>query len=132
MRNPKCRTSISKLEGQPGKKGRFLVAQMMVPSMQHVRFPLTEVMSHADECSQGLDQRREKKRLKKAIVTHKYSPKPATEKSNGTVRKNGKKQKSNVAAGLALMHGFTSTNIGGSRLTVCFFPCFELLAESHS
>lgn len=42
----------------------------------------------------------------------------------GKSKKKGKKKgkAKNLAAGLALMHGFSATNVGAGRLTVRFLP----------
>ncbi len=69
----------------------------------------------------GLKERREKKRARKNIM------KPVTDVDSETENlyrpakiKAGKKDgdKSKTPAGLALMHGFTATNIGKKRITV--------------
>ncbi|PIL36747.1 hypothetical protein GSI_00436 [Ganoderma sinense ZZ0214-1] len=76
-----------------------------------------------DEYRNRLAERRERRRAKKAIVDPKPSP-PASETSShdsGDRKKklNGKKGKGlSMPAGLALMHGFSATNIGKNRLTL--------------
>lgn len=40
------------------------------------------------------------------------------ENKKGTKNENNEKKKHRIPAGLALMHGFSSTNVGKSRLTV--------------
>ncbi|KAI0771461.1 hypothetical protein BD413DRAFT_548710 [Trametes elegans] len=79
-----------------------------------------------EEHRQRLAERRERRRAKKAIV----DPRPkATENSSDeepdserrdTSRKASKKKNKglSVPAGLALMHGFSATNLGKKRLTV--------------
>lgn len=79
-------------------------------------------------CAIGLEERRERRRAKKAIVAPK--PLPAESDSgedtdrerrgrSGKASKKSKKGKGlNMLAGLALMHGFSATNIGKNRLTV--------------
>ena len=82
----------------------------------------------------GRAERRERKRIKKAIV----QPKEITE-SDGTGEGNhlisnrkGKKEKTRkkpkIPTALALMHGFAATNVGKNRLTVgdCLL-CFRVL-----
>ena len=74
--------------------------------------------------SPGLAARRERKRIKKAIV----QPKEITEsdetgkenhpRSNLKGKKEKPRKKPKVPAALALMHGFAATNVGKYRLTV--------------
>lgn len=71
----------------------------------------------------GLAERRERRRAKKAIVDPKPDP-PASnvyshDSDDGKKKSSGKRGKGlNIPAGLALMHGFSATNIGKNRLTV--------------
>ncbi|KAG1892549.1 hypothetical protein F4604DRAFT_36200 [Suillus subluteus] len=75
-----------------------------------------------EEHEARLSERRERKRVKRDIVKpdtnialH-ISP-PASEREDGKVaRKRGKKHSG--AAGLALLHGFSATNVGKNRLTL--------------
>lgn len=74
----------------------------------------------------GLTERRERRRAKKAIMEPKQSSSVHSSDNQkddkAKRRENSKKTKNkgvNVAAGLALMHGFSAQNIGSSRLTVC-------------
>lgn len=75
----------------------------------------------------GLAERRERRRTKRAIVAPKVPIDAACDEENGstgvapktTKATKGKRKKStSLAAGLALMHGFTAKNIGRNRLTV--------------
>lgn len=79
-------------------------------------------------CATGLEERRERRRAKKAIVAPKPPP-PESDSGEDTDPKRGgragkasKKSKKgkglSMPAGLALMHGFSATNIGKNRLTV--------------
>ncbi|KAJ7700014.1 hypothetical protein B0H17DRAFT_274889 [Mycena rosella] len=67
-------------------------------------------------------QRRERKRVKRAIVQPKEASEPDTASSQGNAkskkRTKAKDKKTKVPAGFALMHGFTATNVGKNRLTV--------------
>ncbi|KAI0637785.1 hypothetical protein C8Q77DRAFT_1205910 [Trametes polyzona] len=82
---------------------------------------------HDEEHRRRLDQRRERRRANKAIVDP-YRKPPMTSsgeesdsEQNKTSRKASKKTKTHkglhMPAGLALMHGFSATNIGKNRLT---------------
>ncbi|KAJ7228735.1 hypothetical protein GGX14DRAFT_414565 [Mycena pura] len=65
-------------------------------------------------------ERRERKRIKRAIMKPKEATESETASSNGNKRKKRKQakdEKSKVPAGFALMHGFTATNVGKNRLT---------------
>ncbi|KAI0698942.1 hypothetical protein BC835DRAFT_631091 [Cytidiella melzeri] len=66
--------------------------------------------------------RRERRRTKKAIVDFKDDGKEVLEDDDSAARttreKTKKKKKADNSAGLALMHGFTATNVGVSRLTM--------------
>jgi hypothetical protein len=69
----------------------------------------------------GLADRRERKREKREIMNPREATKPSTttrkeRKDNATSGPANKKQK--IPAGFALMHGFSSANVGKSRLTV--------------
>lgn len=77
----------------------------------------------------GLAERRERRRAKKAIV----DPKPDSLASSASDNESDSKRKRketkakktkrlNIPAGLALMHGFSATNIGKNRLTVRSLP----------
>lgn len=76
----------------------------------------------------GLEERRERRRAKKAIVAPKPPPSESDSGENAEPKrgehtekasKKSKKGKGlNMPAGLALMHGFSATNIGKNRLTV--------------
>ncbi|KAJ7179921.1 hypothetical protein C8R43DRAFT_971187 [Mycena crocata] len=68
-----------------------------------------------------LTERRERKRIKRAIVKPREASEPDTASSNGNKRKNRPKSKSKkpkVPSGFALMHGFNATNVGKNRLTL--------------
>ena len=80
-----------------------------------------------DNKATGLAERRERRRAKRAIVAPKVPTDAASDEEEGTTgvalqatkTTRGKKKKStSLAAGLALMHGFTAKNIGRNRLTV--------------
>ena len=70
----------------------------------------------------GLSERRERKRVKRAIVkphtsiTVHSSPASSERENKKVGRKKGKKHSG--IAGLALLHGFSATNVGKNRLTV--------------
>lgn len=64
----------------------------------------------------GLEERREKKRIKRDIMQPER-PK-GQEDIDSPSKPNSKKAKQKLPAGLALMHGFTATNVGKNRLTV--------------
>jgi hypothetical protein len=72
----------------------------------------------------GLDERRERKRTKRAIVKPTEQPTIIDDDENpsdteGSKKRKGKKAKnSKLQAGFALMHGFAATNVGQNRLTV--------------
>lgn len=76
----------------------------------------------------GLAERRERRRVKRAIVAPKALIDAASDEEDGSdsgamkatkATKQRKKKSTSLAAGLALMHGFTAKNIGKNRLTVC-------------
>jgi hypothetical protein len=75
----------------------------------------------------GLLERRERKRIKRAIVQPKEPSEHGTASSNGDPkqrkRTKAKGKKSKVPSGFALMHGFTATNVGKNRLTVNVIDC---------
>jgi hypothetical protein len=82
----------------------------------------------------GLADRRERKREKREIMNPREVTKPSTTTRKGrkddvTSGPANKKQK--IPAGFALMHGFTSANVGKSRLTVRVIP-FRVRASAHS
>jgi hypothetical protein len=58
--------------------------------------------------------------MKRAIVQPKEPSEPDTASSDGNNKKKrgAKAKKPKVPAGLALMHGFTATNVGKNRITV--------------
>lgn len=78
---------------------------------------------HNDNLVLGLEDRRARKRTKKAIM---QAPKPSEDEDENheCIRKSKKKshEKSHAAprghASLAFMHGFSSTNVGKHRITV--------------
>ncbi|KAJ6515968.1 hypothetical protein C8R45DRAFT_958227 [Mycena sanguinolenta] len=79
--------------------------------------------SHSDEDQVArLAERREKKRVKRAIVQAKEPSEPDTVSSNDNNKKGAKgkakAKKPKIPAGLALMHGFIATNVGKNRLTL--------------
>ena len=63
----------------------------------------------------GLAERRQRKNAKKSIM------KPQVKHGNDKTPERGpkKKNESKAQAGFALMHGFSATNVGKNRLTVC-------------
>ncbi|KAJ6539273.1 hypothetical protein B0H19DRAFT_1178144 [Mycena capillaripes] len=69
-----------------------------------------------------LSERRERKRIKRAIVQPKEASEPDTVSSDGNdkqkKRTKAKGKKPKVPPGFALMHGFTATNVGKNRLTL--------------
>ncbi|TBU40455.1 hypothetical protein BD309DRAFT_967431 [Dichomitus squalens] len=81
-----------------------------------------------DEHRNRLAERRERRRAKKAIVNPKPPPPlsdSSTDNGEGDThakkkqKRKGKKGKGvNIPAGLALMHGFSATNVGKNRLTL--------------
>ncbi|KAG2146753.1 hypothetical protein DEU56DRAFT_786235 [Suillus clintonianus] len=81
-----------------------------------------EVPSDSDEERQArLNERRERKRVKRDIVKPDINiavdSSPASKKEDKMVaRKKGKKHSG--SAGLALLHGFSATNVGKNRLTL--------------
>lgn len=69
----------------------------------------------------GLTERRERKRARQEIMNSREDRAGTRgEKENKKDTKNepNEKKKHRIPAGLALMHGFSSTNVGKSRLTV--------------
>ena len=64
--------------------------------------------------------RRERRRIKRAIVDpKKVNIDEENEKERDRKKKNSKKdKKTSLAAGLALMHGFSAENLGSGRITV--------------
>ncbi|KZT72576.1 hypothetical protein DAEQUDRAFT_809022 [Daedalea quercina L-15889] len=79
--------------------------------------------SSGPEHTARLAERRERRRVKRSIVAPK-APDPASDERDGSsngkqgVTKAKRKSKAtSLAAGLALMHGFTAKNIGKNRLT---------------
>jgi hypothetical protein len=78
--------------------------------MKYFRFPLNT----------GLDERRERKRTRRAIIKRTERPTSDNEEqSDSQDSKKIKAKKAKVPAGYALMHGFSATNVGQHRLTVC-------------
>lgn len=85
---------------------------------------VSDVKCDNTEHDAGLAERRERRRAKRAIV----QPKPTSEdeeESDQSSKKRTKKdkmskkmKKGDIAAGLALMYGFTAPNVGSNRLTV--------------
>ncbi|KAJ6509888.1 hypothetical protein C8R47DRAFT_1095732 [Mycena vitilis] len=69
-----------------------------------------------------LTERRERKRIKRAIVQPKEATELDTASSNGNGKRKkgakGKGKKAKVPSGFALMHGFSATNVGKNRLTL--------------
>lgn len=66
--------------------------------------------------SSVLEQRRERRRAKKAIVEAKEVHVGDEPSAKGNKKK--PKKTGDISTGLALMHGFSATNVGPSRLTV--------------
>jgi hypothetical protein len=91
---------------------------------------------YSEHFCKGLDERRERKRVKRDIVkpgtntTVHISP-PASERGNKKVaRKRGKHHLG--TASLALLHGFSATNVGKNRLTVSITGLLYLMpSRSH-
>ncbi|RXW25218.1 hypothetical protein EST38_g553 [Candolleomyces aberdarensis] len=68
-----------------------------------------------------MDQRKQRRKEKRDIVNpKKRKPASTDDDSDGSTQKKraGKSKRQKVPAGLALMHGFSATNVGKSRLTV--------------
>lgn len=82
--------------------------------------------------------RRERRRTKKAIIAPKDSDDEDTTKHDEDKPKNGKTKtkkarKGDISAGLALMHGFSATNVGAVRLTVSANAVLEVIrARTYS
>ncbi|KAA1466188.1 hypothetical protein DENSPDRAFT_830944 [Dentipellis sp. KUC8613] len=81
--------------------------------------------SSGDEHKQRLAERRERKRSRRAVTKPNEDPPSERSDEEETVqpkkkraKKASKKELSRVPAGLALMHGFSSTNVGKNRLTM--------------
>ena len=84
-------------------------------------------LSYSDDRDQGMNARRERRREKREIVNPKKR-KVSPERDSGedepdeggkeSKKKGAKPKKQKIPAGLALMHGFSATNVGKSRLTV--------------
>ncbi|KAJ7904439.1 hypothetical protein B0H14DRAFT_2662872 [Mycena olivaceomarginata] len=72
------------------------------------RCPRNEGADSDDDQVARLAERRERKRMKRAIVQPKEPSEPDT----------ASRKKPKVPAGLALMHGFTATNVGKNRITL--------------
>ncbi|KAL6299109.1 hypothetical protein BKA93DRAFT_618450 [Sparassis latifolia] len=89
--------------------------------------------SEDDEHAARLAERRERRRVKKAIVDPDITmicTSSGEERKQSALRGKKRSKAKNpkgvtMSAGLALMHGFSATNIGKNRLTVC--PEFLLL-----
>ena len=77
---------------------------------------------HVDQTGTGMDQGKQRRKEKRDIVNpKKRKASPTDDDSDGSTQKKraGKKSKrQKVPVGLALMHGFSATNVGKSRLTV--------------
>ena len=77
----------------------------------------------------GLAERRERKRAKQAITRPPRTTVHEEERSQDKAKQKSKGKKQTLLGGLALLHGFTATNIGKNRLTVSsggislFLPC---------
>ncbi|RDB22484.1 hypothetical protein Hypma_010281 [Hypsizygus marmoreus] len=80
------------------------------------------VVDSSDEHAMRLKERRDRKRAKRAIVEPiNDSDDELDAKSDKNTKPKGKKKpeaKKKVPAGLALMHGFSATNVGSGRLTM--------------
>ncbi|KAJ7498993.1 hypothetical protein FB451DRAFT_1203845 [Mycena latifolia] len=81
-----------------------------------------DVDADSEDHAARLLERRERKRIKRAIVRPKDSsdPDPASPQDNAKSKKQAKTKgkKTKNPAGFALMHGFTATNVGKNRLTL--------------
>ena len=78
----------------------------------------------------GLADRRERKREKREIMNPREATKPSTttrkhERKDNAASGPGHKKKQKIPAGFALMHGFSSANVGKNRLTVRVIPLGE-------
>jgi hypothetical protein len=78
------------------------------PSVSHIK-PNTVIL--------GLQERREKKKARRDIMKPETLKKKQAETDLLQLKK--KKKKQNMPSGLALMYGFTASNVGQKRLTVC-------------
>ncbi|KAG6820103.1 hypothetical protein H0H93_005415 [Arthromyces matolae] len=79
------------------------------------------VINQDDEHEERLEQRRERKRAKRMAMKPISINRSDHDKESLASRSNKKKTsnaKNKALAGLALMHGFTTTNVGTGRLTV--------------
>ncbi|KAK2466156.1 hypothetical protein APHAL10511_001798 [Amanita phalloides] len=83
-------------------------------SMSSQKKRVNESPSDSSSRLERLKERREKKRAKRVIVEV-----PKSDKENGAEESRETRKKSKkIPAGFALMHGFTTTNVGKGRLTV--------------
>jgi hypothetical protein len=85
----------------------------------------------------GLTERRERKRARREIMNSEVKTGARSEKENNKKdARNGsnEKKKQKIPAGLALMHGFSSTSVGKCRLTVAkkLTPELELFTLSKT
>ncbi|TCD71292.1 hypothetical protein EIP91_011063 [Steccherinum ochraceum] len=78
--------------------------------------------SHDSDYAARLEQRRDRRRAKRAIVKPILSDESDAESEQTRTRREPKKKSQNkgqkLATGLALMHGFNATNVGSGRITV--------------
>ncbi|KAF9452481.1 hypothetical protein P691DRAFT_772288 [Macrolepiota fuliginosa MF-IS2] len=88
------------------------VAKLASPTRQEAR-PTKRIRDLQSDEEKRLQERREKKRTKRDIMRPKGS-----KGQDASSKPKPKKSKQKLPAGLALMHGFTATNVGKGRLTM--------------
>ncbi|KAI0347079.1 hypothetical protein BDW22DRAFT_494953 [Trametopsis cervina] len=103
---------------RPAKRSRGAPDESVTKSTRHTKVHEKRDGSSDRERIAILSGRRERRRVKKAIVQPKPSPQKSADMPPKGNRKGGKKRKNDISAGLALMHGFSATNVGSSRLTL--------------
>ncbi|KAI0939435.1 hypothetical protein AcV5_000857 [Taiwanofungus camphoratus] len=102
----------------PSKRDAYSTTKMKVPPKKRKRSPSTD-----DERIARLAERRERRRVKRAIVEPRTNVDPNDYEDENQVcaqhiKGQGKtKRRVSLSAGLALMHGFSAKNIGKNRLT---------------
>ncbi|THH17967.1 hypothetical protein EW146_g2938 [Bondarzewia mesenterica] len=109
------------------KENRTKDTPAFKPSSSKQAPPKRHVDEESDEeHALRLVERKERKRSKRAIVEPRVSPDLPpdnnSESSNigksGHVKKSKKQKQTKIPPGLALMHGFSATNVGNNRLTM--------------
>lgn len=73
----------------------------------------------------GLGERRQRKKLKKTIISSRVL------EQNERMESSHDKKLPNMPADFALVHGFSATNIGKNRLTVCPRPPESIMFIKH-